>query len=249
MRNRGDNYNNMPDVPDPDFVGALAEMWFVLGSAAYHVAYTRVYLQTAALQTPIEDVRQQEQALRDMMQADLIICRAHVAAFFWQIDHLFEALRIAIVRGQKEHPKESYFWIWGKRLDEIEGSAIRQEINAYRNKSHEYAAIIGSWWEQTDQGPRFHHHFLPTISGHEPKEDIDINQQLQQYFEYAAKVWLSFAPGDFKEKFPRSFQFVVSVPHTFIGELPAELKQVRQLEVSIVAQDPPAAAAEKAEAK
>jgi hypothetical protein len=31
----------------------------------------------------------------------------------------------------------------------------------------------------------------------------------------------------------------MTVPHTFIGELPPELREVRQLEVSVVAQDRP----------
>ena len=70
-----------------------------------------------------------------------------------------------------------------------------------------------------------------------------MNDQLQKYFEFAANVWLSFSPGDYKEKFPRSFKFAVTVPHTFSGEPPPGLKGVPQFEVSIVAQDLPASAA------
>ena len=69
-----------------------------------------------------------------------------------------------------------------------------------------------------------------------------IIDQLQKYFEFAANVWLSFAPGDYKQKFPRDFKFLVTVPYTFRGELPPELKGVLQLEVSIIAQDGPAPA-------
>jgi len=69
------------------------------------------------------------------------------------------------------------------------------------------------------------------------QEDVDINDQLQKYFEFAANVWLSFAPGDYKQKFPRDFKFLVTVPHSFLGDLPAELQGVPHLEVSIVAQD------------
>jgi len=64
-----------------------------------------------------------------------------------------------------------------------------------------------------------------------------MNTQLQKYFEFAANIWLSFAPGDFKEKFPRSFRFTVTVPHSFLGQLPPELNAVPQLEVSIEAYD------------
>jgi hypothetical protein len=96
------------------------------------------------------------------------------------------------------------------------------------------------WVNDPNGRPVFVHHFLPTIAGHEAKEDIRLIDQLQKYFEFAANVWLSFSPSDFKEKFPRNFKFTVTVPHTFIGELPPELEgEVRQLEVSVVAQDRP----------
>jgi hypothetical protein len=223
---RGKNENDMPDVPDPDFVGALCEIWFAINYAAYHLAYTRVYLQTEALQTHREEIQKEEQAYRDM------------AAFFWQVDHVFEALRIAIKKGQKDHADLKYFWAWGKALEKIESSEIYREVNAYRNKSHEFPGIIGSKWEDKGTGPKFVHHFLPTIAGHEAKEGVDINEQLQKYFEFAANLWLSFAPGDYKDRFPRNFKFLVTVPHSFRGELPPELKGVPQLEVAIVAQDP-----------
>ena len=46
----------MPDVPDPDFVGTLSEIWFAINYAAYHLAYIRVYLQTSSLQTHVEEI-------------------------------------------------------------------------------------------------------------------------------------------------------------------------------------------------
>lgn len=235
----------MPDVPVPDFVGTLCEIWFTINYAAYHLAFVRVYLQTEAFQTHREEILKAEQAFKEATQAEVVICRAHLAAFFWQVDHVFEALSIAISKGQKEHGDLKYFWSWGKELERIEASAIYKEINAYRNKSHEFPGIIGTKWEDKGEGPRFQHHFLPTIAGHQPKEDVDINDQLQKYFEFAANVWLSFAPGDYRERFPRDFKFLVTVPQSFRGELPPELKGVPQLEVSIVAQDPPAAAREE----
>ena len=223
----------MPDVPDVDFVGALCEIWYALSSAAYHLAYVRVYLQTAALQTDVEQLRKEEQALRDMTQVDVVICRAHLAAFFWQLDHVFEALRIAVIRGQKEHSDLRYFWSYEGRLQEIEKTAERQQINAYRNKAHELPGIIGCSWEK--KGGKFLHHFLPSIAGHPPNESNDINPQLQHYFEFVGNVWLSFAPSDLKSRFPRNFQFPVTVPYSYIGELPPGLENAPQLTVSIEA--------------
>jgi hypothetical protein len=227
--------NNMPDIPEVDFVGALCEIWSGINYAAYHLAYVGVYLQTSALQTDVDQLRKQEQVLRDKTQVDLLICRTHLAAFFWQLDHVFESLRIAIKRGQKEHPAEKYFWTCEKRLEEIEQTAARREISAYRNKGHEIPAIIGCAFDE--KGGKFLHHFLPSILGHEQKESNNMIASLREYFESVADVWLSFAPSDLKDRFPRSFKFPVTVPHSFLGELPPGLEAVPQLEVSIEAYD------------
>jgi ribonuclease HI len=233
MADGGRKHNDMPDVPKLDFIGALCELWFGISYAAYHLAYVRVYLNTIALQTHIDQLKKEEQDFRNKTQVDVLICRAHLAGFFWQLEHFFELLRIAIRRARKEQPDEKYFLSYEKKLEELEQTAIRQEINAYRNKGHEITAIIGCSWEQ--ESNKFRHHFLPTIEGFEPKESIDMNTQLQKYFEFVANVWLSFAPSELKDKFPRDFRFPVTVPNSFLGELPAELKGgAPQLEVHFV---------------
>jgi hypothetical protein len=233
MTGRIRNQNDMPDVPEMNFKDSLAEMWSGLNYAAYHMAYVRVYSQTAALQTPADQLRKQGQAVKEWDQNDTLICRAHLAAFFWQLDHFFEGLRIAIARGKKEHSALKYFWGYEKRLETIEQTPIRQEISAYRNKNHETPAIIGCAW---DEKGNFRHHFLPFILGREPKESIDMNAQLQTYFEFATDVWLDFAPSDLGDKFPRSFKFPVTIPNFFLGELPPGLRDLPRLEVCIEAQ-------------
>ncbi len=229
MTGRARKQNNTPDVPELDLDGALCEIWSGLNYAAYHLAYVRIYSHTEALQTDVDQLRKQEQVFQDMAQVDVLICRAHLAAFFWQLDHVFESLRAAVTRGQKEHPSSKYFSSWKKRLPEIERTAIRREIRAYRNKGHEIPAIIGCAWDK--KGGRLLHHFLPSIVGHEQKESIDMNKQLQTYFEFVADVWRHFVPDHLKDKFPRSFKFPVTVPNFYLGELPPELKGVPRLEV------------------
>lgn len=233
MTDRERKPNVMLDVPDMDFIDAVCEIWSPLSYAAYHLAYVRVYSQAAALQTDVDEVRKQDQVLREIGQADVVICRAHLAAFFWQLDHVFEALRIAITRGQKEHSDLTYFWGYEKKLDEIEKTSIRQQINAYRNISHQTPAIIGCAWDK--RGGTFLHHFLPSIRGREQEEPGDMNAQLKRYFESVANWWLDFVPGSLKDRFPRSFKFTVTVPNSFLGELPVDLKEAPQLEVSIEA--------------
>lgn len=228
------NKNEMPDVPKMDFVGSMAEIWFALNCAAYHLAFVRVYLQTAALQVSINEILNLEQDFRNKTQADLVICRAHLAAFFWQLDHVFEALDICVSRGQKEHPEVKYFWSYEEQLKKIEQVQARREINAYRNKAHEAPAIIGQKWSGDH---KFLHHFLPTISGLSKNDNVEMNVKLHEYFEFTANVWLSFAPSDLKKQFPRDFRFVVTVPHSYIGELPRELEKLPQLEVQIEAYD------------
>lgn len=235
----------MPDVPTPDFVDAVCEIWFTVNYAAYHLAYTRVYLQTRSMQTPVEELRKDEQATKHQGQIDLFVCRSHLAAFFWQIHHVFEALECAIRTGQKEHPKERYFYSAEQKLKTIQESATAKEIDAYRNEGHNILAIIGQQWEA--KGGRFLHHFLPTIAGHQPKESIDLNEQLQLYFEYVVNLWLSFVPGPLKSKFPRDFSFPVTVPFFYLGELSPGLSGVPQLLISLQADQKPAAPVDNAD--
>jgi hypothetical protein len=96
--------------------------------------------------------------------------------------------------------------------------------------SHQIPAIIGCNW---DSNGHFLYHFLPTIIGHGQREGTAMNRELQRYFEFAANLWLEFAPGELKDKFPRNFRFPVTIPYLFTDELPKELKAVPQLEVLI----------------
>jgi hypothetical protein len=149
--------------------------------SAYHLAYTRVYLQTRALQTSVDELQRDQQAVREQGQVDLFICRAHLAAFFWQLHHVFEALELAIRKGKKDYQTERYFYSAERKLQTIRQSAIPREIDAYRNEGHNIPAILGQQWNADGN---FVHHFLPSLAGHEAKESIDLNEQLKTYFEY-----------------------------------------------------------------
>ena len=229
----------MPDVPTPDFVGAICEIWFTVNYAAYHLAYTRVYLQTRSMQTSRDELLRDEQAAKDQGQIDIIVCRSHLAAFFWQLHHVFEALESAVGKGEKEYPKERYFYSAEQNLKTIRQSVLAKEIDAYRNEGHNIPAIIGQQWD--GKGGKFLHHFLPTIKGHQPKESRDLNEQLQIYFEYVVNLWLSFVPEPLKAKFSRDFSFPVTVPFFYLGQLPPELSGVPQFVVSLQAYQKPAA--------
>jgi hypothetical protein len=64
-----------------------------------------------------------------------------------------------------------------------------------------------------------------------------MNTQLQQYFEFAANVWLEFLPKGVRETFPHDFKFPVTVPYMFLGDLPKGLSGVPQLEVTVKSYD------------
>ena len=220
----------MPAVPPLDFVGALAELWHPISYSAYHMAYVRVYSQSQALRVPIKTIHLQDQDIREHSQTDLVICRAHLAAFFWHLEHLFEALRAAVTRGRQEQPDNPYFTEYSAFLESLEEQPLRREIRDYRNTGHQNPAIIGIAWTAEHQ---FLHHFLPTIAGHTPQEELELNMRLQRYFEYAASIWLNFAPSDLKDRFPRDFSFPVTIPFLYSGARPPGLADAPQLLVHI----------------
>jgi hypothetical protein len=80
---------------------------------------------------------------------------------------------------------------------------------------------------------------LPSLAGHEAKESIDLNEQLQTYFEYVENAWRLFVPDPLKSRFPRSFRFPVTVPFFPLGEVPAEVRGLPQLEIVLEAGDRP----------
>jgi hypothetical protein len=71
--------SDMSAVPDPGLDGALSEIWSGINHSAYHLSYVGVYLQSAALQAPPSVLRNQEQGIRDQLQADVVISGAHIA--------------------------------------------------------------------------------------------------------------------------------------------------------------------------
>ena len=81
-----DDKNGMPDVPQPDFRDALAEIRFQINFVAYHMACGRVYSQSDALRTKTVVLRDQEQLVRDHVQLDVVVSCTHLAAFFWHLE-------------------------------------------------------------------------------------------------------------------------------------------------------------------
>lgn len=236
MSPRPGSNKEMPNLPEYDLDDAITEIWSSLSYAAYHMAYVRTYSESAAVRTPKPSLESiEDQTTREHALTDIVVCRAHLASFFWNLDHFFEALQIAVKCGKKEYPDSNYFEQYQEQLGRIERSTTFIEIKDYRNWSHRIPGIIGCNW---DAGGNFLHHFLPTISGHSPKENVDLNLLLRQYFEFAANVWFDFIPQKLHDKYPRNFRFPVTVPYLFTGDIPEGVKSMLQCEVLVQRQEP-----------
>src|SRR5208337_1804261 len=109
-----------------------------------------------------------------------------------------------------------------RQLAAVLQSRTATDIEAYRNEGHNIPGIIGQRWQE--KGGKFLYHFLPTLRENQSSEPAEMTQQLQAYFEFVANLWLAFVPEPYKSKFPRDFSFPVTVPFSYIGELPVELE-------------------------
>jgi hypothetical protein len=100
MSGRNRRSKEMPDVPDIGCVDSLCEIFSGINFAAYYFCYVRVCTQLGALQTEVAVLREQGRATKNQAQIDVFICRAHLAAFFWQLQHVFESIGTAFTRGR-----------------------------------------------------------------------------------------------------------------------------------------------------
>ena len=90
----------MPDVPDPDFAGNL---WRI-GSASTMLLTTWHMSESICRLLPFKPMLIRQKTKNSwfaIMSADVVICRTHLAASFWQINHIFETLRAAITRVKR----------------------------------------------------------------------------------------------------------------------------------------------------
>ena len=219
----------MPDVPSPNFIDLLAETWFPLSYAAYHMAYVRIYTQSNMFLYKKEVMHQQKEDVRVGAQEDLVICRANLSAFFMQLEHVFESVRRTVKKFKKDLP--NFFVAFEPWLDEQEKLAMRLEIRDYRNHGHQIPAIIGAKWD----GETLSHLFLPHIDGHAVQDDVELNERLRRYFEFTANIWLKLIPNGLEDTFPLDFNYPVTIPALYAGELPPGLENVRQLFVTVKA--------------
>ena len=231
--------------PNQDFEGMVSEIWLGLNGCLYHAAYVKVYADTIAMHLAGSRRRHtvtqaMSQTAREQVQEDLIVFRSHFAGVLWQLHHLGdELLRLAYRRCKQEGivSKERHDALV-KALDD---DSIIKEIRGYRNLSHQFAGVIVTLHDTSTDA--FIAHVFPPLDGKHPErgqqevpldeqeiKERELNTKLQTYCDHLG----GYCEGLFRivdEKYgntvlPRSRGFLVTIPHSYQGQLPQGAKEV-----------------------
>jgi hypothetical protein len=221
-------------IPPITFEGALLEVWHSLTYCAYHGAYVMAYLQTDALRVSKSKIdtflQGQPQEVRDRYQNDVTLGRAHLSSFFWNLDHIFESLRLAIKRGRESGDLDPRTYILlEKKIADAKNSTEGREINIYRNAAHKVPGVIARWG--TDNW--FGCHFLPEIGDELTPDEIKaatpqpaqtLEDKLHAYFLFVANLCSGILKQTIPKewKLPATFTFPVTIPTSFTGNVPAD---------------------------
>jgi hypothetical protein len=231
--------------PKQDFEGMVCEIWLGLDICLYHAVYVKTYADSTAMHLAgsrrRETILQQmSQADRDCLQEDVIVFRAHFAGVLWQLNHLADELvRLAYKRCYQEDivTKERYD-VLVKALDD---DPLLKEIRDYRNLSHQFAGVVVTLHDGSTDA--FIAHVLPpldvqapaqraTLDEQEIQKDVterELNMKLQSYCGHVSGYCEGlFRIIDTKYKMaviPRSHGFVVTIPHSYQGQLPEGAKE------------------------
>jgi hypothetical protein len=231
--------------PKQDFEGMVCEIWSGLDICLYHAAYVRTYADSTAMRLAgsrrRETILQQmSQADRDFLQEDVLVFRAHFAGVLWQLHHLADELvRLAYKRCYQEGivTKERYDAL----VKAIDDDPLLKEIRDCRNLSHQFAGVVVTLHDGTTDA--FIAHVLPPLDLQAPvqraaldeqeirkdTEERELNKKFQSYCDHVSGYCEGlFRIVDAKHKMtviPRSHGFLVTIPHSYQGELPEGAKK------------------------
>jgi hypothetical protein len=230
------------DFPRADFEGTACEIWQGLNASFYHMAYVKTYADTIAMHTAGSNCKQEiieamSETERDCLQEDLVIFRAHFAAYLWQLCHLRELVRESYRRLKEETviSQSRYDTL----LAAIDADPIVEEIREYRNMSHQRAGVIVTLHDtKTNQ---FQGHFFPPLHETAPtqKKEVSVDDELRER-ELNMKLntfygnMAGYCQGLFKiidakynaRVLTRTQGFSVTVPYSYNGKLPEGAKDV-----------------------
>lgn len=231
--------------PIQDFQGMVLELWQALDACLYHAAYLRIYSNTIAMHLAGSRCRDavtqaRTPAEREQLQEDVIVFRAHFAGVLWQFRHLAELLRKTYRRSKQEGI------VTKERHDELvralDDDAIVKEIQEYRNLSHEFAGVIVTLHDGSTDA--FIAHVFPPLGVQAPEHRASLDEQeikeavqereLNTKLETYCNKLAGYCEGLFRiidsqhkmTVIPRSLGFLVTVPHSYQGNLPEGAKDV-----------------------
>jgi len=217
----------------------VAEVWHTLNVCHYHATYVRVYGNTGAMRLVGSKrahaaTQPLSQAERDMLQEDALVFRAHFASVLWQLRHLVELLGKAYKHCEKESIVTAEQR--GTLAKALEDDPIVEEIRVYRNMAHEFSGVVIAIHD--DATDAFIAHVFPSLDANAPEQrapvdeaeiqkavrERELNMKLEEYCNHLEGYCEGlFIIVDAKYKMtviPRSHGFLVSVPHSYNGELP-----------------------------
>ena len=229
-------------LPQQDFDGSVAEVWHTLDRCRYHLAYVQTYPNSAAMKmVGSKRLPQIARALsdtqRDELQQDVTVFRAHFAGVFWQLNHLANEL----LKGAYRRCKEEGLLTeqeWDALVTVLDQDPVLKEILTYRNMSHEAAGVVVTLHDTASDA--FIAHLLPPPDVKDPQprtvvalDDPEIKRQelntrLHAYCEHVAKycegLFQKIEAKRGKIPFSRSRKFMVTIPHSYEGQLPEGAK-------------------------
>ncbi|HLV96122.1 MAG TPA: hypothetical protein VKS44_13095 [Candidatus Acidoferrales bacterium] len=225
--------------PTQDFQGMVLELWQALDTCLYHAAYVRIYANTVAMHlagsTRCDAVTQtMSPAEREHLQEDAIVFRAHFAGVLWQFGHLAELVRKAYRRCKQEGivTKERH----NELVRVLDDNPVVNEVQEYRNLSHEFAGVIVTLHDGSTDA--FIAHVFPPLGVQAPEQCASLDEQeiqkavqereLNTKLETYCNQLAGCCEGLFRiidaqhqmTVIPRSLGFLVTVPHSYQGNLP-----------------------------
>lgn len=224
--------------PIQGFDGMVAEVWHTLNVCLYHAAYVRVYADTGGMRLAGSKrahaaTQPLSQTERELLQEDAIVFRAHFAGVLWQLRHLVELLGKAYKHCEKENivTEEQR----AKLAKALEDDPIVEEIRVYRNLSHQFSGVVITIHNATDA---FIAHVFPPLDAKTPEQrasldeveiqkavqERELNMKLEAYCNhfggYCEGLFRIIEANHKTAVIPRSQGFLVTVPHSYQGELP-----------------------------
>lgn len=215
----------------------VCEIWQGMDACLYHAAHINVYAQTFAAQiagsTKAAQLQTFQQEDKNRLQEDLVVFRANLAGFLWQMSHLIELIKTAYKRCKEASIIDAAQQ--DQLVFECENDSVLNEIIKYRNLSHQFAGVIITIHDGVTH--EFVAHVLPALDGSDMRYEkqerpLDVNEIKNRELATRVQVYCNHLGGYCErlfrlleavfgaDVFPRSRGVLVPIPHSYLGDIP-----------------------------